>query len=139
MSDFTITRIYEDAQCTLGVITWENMNRLPLDCLERPWKDNAIGVSRIPPGRYPWVRWHSPHFNREVIHLKDAAVAPRSAILVHEANWPEQLRGCIAPGCQRADWRSRGHGLGVGSSLQALLYLLDGVGRSGEVEIRDAF
>lgn len=139
MSDFTVTRIFEDDHCTLGAITWPGMERTPLACLELPWRDNAIGVSRIPAGEYPFITWHSPTFKRPVLRLDDDAVAPRSAILFHPGNWPSQIRGCFCPGFQYADWRSRGEWLGVGSSTTALGWLMDAVGDSGVVKVRDAF
>ncbi len=95
----------------IGVLTVDGVN----ECftLERPWNngDNATGVSAIPGGRYRVKFEFSPHFNKQMMHLQD--VPGRTHIMVHNANMPGQLHGCIAVGVTRAtDW--------VGASVEAL-------------------
>jgi hypothetical protein len=71
---------------------------------ERAWLDNQPKISCIPSGDYSLV----PHLHGEkaptwalvgetVSHMPEAGKA-RSAILLHAANWPHELQGCIAPG-----------------------------------------
>ena len=64
--------------------------------MELPWRDNQHDVSCIPPGVYALA----PHF-REIGGLPSLAlehVPGRAGILIHVANWPEQINGCIAVG-----------------------------------------
>ena len=63
--------------------------------LERPCRDNH-GPMAIPPGRYELGIHDSPKFKRLLPILKD--VPGRSYILIHPANKPEELEGCIAVG-----------------------------------------
>ena len=70
----------------------------------------------IPPGVYTCKRdW----YHRGDYETFEIQVAGRSRLLLHAANYPFQLEGCIAPGMERAVpdgvpavWRSRyAHGL----------------------------
>lgn len=63
--------------------------------IELPWRDNAIGISCIPEGRYQLVKRYSPKFQW---HLQVMAVLNRDLILLHPANNAVmELKGCIAP------------------------------------------
>lgn len=81
---------------------------LAWDFVELPWKDNLQGLSCIPAGEYEARLIQSPHFGRAVYVLED--VPGRSAIEMHPANWGgdvelgyySDLRGCCAPGTDRA-------------------------------------
>lgn len=83
---------------------------------------------RAPPGRYTGrmavTRLASGHQHR-VIRLLDVPVRPgetTDSILVHVANWPHQLTGCVGPGLE---WRPDG----VGSSrlaMEAIFAVLGG-------------
>jgi hypothetical protein len=66
------------------------------DTLELAWRDNATGISCIPPGKYRlgWVK--SPRLGRYTLRVH--GVPGRSGILIHPANRPEELKGCIAVG-----------------------------------------
>lgn len=66
------------------------------DTLELPWKDNEPMVSCIPPGTYPVKMLYSPSFKRALPHILD--VPGRSSILIHPANWPSDLKGCVGVG-----------------------------------------
>lgn len=75
--------------------------------LECPWRDNALGVSCIPPGVY-LCRWHnSPRFGW--VYRLDGT-APRTQILIHRGNWAgdpargrkSDSRGCILLGMDQA-------------------------------------
>jgi hypothetical protein len=68
----------------------------PVATVERPWLDNKPSVSCIPEGTYVLWPHTSPKFPDTVIELAD--VPGRSAILIHPANHPAELMGCIAPG-----------------------------------------
>ncbi len=73
-----------------------------LNTIELPWRDNATGISCIPPGTYRVEMVNSPRYGR-VYGVRD--VPGRSNILIHAANFAgdtakglrSDLRGCIAP------------------------------------------
>ena len=133
MSIITLRRIWNDERSTLGVIRIEGLESEPPFCtMELPWKDNALRVSCIPAGNYPWEKWHSPTFKREVIRLRDESVMPRSAILCHVANAPTEILGCIAPGMRWAEWHS---GWGVASSKMALDKIMAALPDSGRIDV----
>ena len=135
MTMFRVDRVWQSESETLGII--RGMPCPPLVCLERPWANNAIGLSRIKSGIYDFAKWHSPTFKREVLRLDDEQLAPRSAILFHPANWVAQLKGCFAPGMDYRYWGA--DGWGVASSGKALDILMDAMPARGQVEVVDAF
>ena len=67
--------------------------------LEKPWLDNQPDTSCIPAGTYPVENQFSPHFGCNMPHVLN--VPGRSAIMIHPANYEEQLLGCIALGTTR--------------------------------------
>lgn len=71
--------------------------------MELPDKGNQRRVSRIVEGVYKAVIHDSPKFGR-CLWIKD--VPGRSEILIHPANWPRDLLGCIGPGEWNNDDRS---------------------------------
>ncbi len=79
---------------TFGIIYNEAMERLAVS-LELPWKDNQHQISCIPVGEYdlePITHWRLGNVLR-VLNVPD-----RDGILIHSANLPKELLGCIAPG-----------------------------------------
>ncbi len=77
--------------------------------IERPWKDNLPFESCIPDGEYELRPWKRPSGD-EVYILKnpalnvnhyDKADGSRFLILIHAANFAEDVNGCIAPGHSR--------------------------------------
>lgn len=66
--------------------------------VERRWKDNLPNISCIPTGTYSLEEKRFNRGNYDTYELLD--VPNRSAILIHAANWSEELFGCIAPGLQ---------------------------------------
>jgi len=79
------------------------------DTVERLWQNNEPNVSCIPYGWYqiePWVRPNGD--NVWIITGNGCCIAPQNldpsngvtrwGILIHAANWPHELEGCIAPG-----------------------------------------
>jgi len=67
--------------------------------LELPWRENESNRSCIPTGLYRLrVRSASESQRFSYRHVELLDVPGRSAILIHAANWPAELRGCIAPG-----------------------------------------
>ena len=54
------------------------------------------GLLAVDPGRYKLIITESPRLRRRTPRLVN--VPKREGILIHPANWAEQLDGCIAPG-----------------------------------------
>lgn len=80
--------------------------------MEREWRDNQPRVSCIPPGRYELVPWSGVKFAKHwalrggTVGLWPGDGIARSAILIHAANAPEELAGCIALGTLDAGRRT---------------------------------
>ena len=89
-----LKRIIFSDKSTIGNLSVGN----EIECftLELPWKNNQKDVSCIPTGRYKVVMEYSQRFDRVLPELKK--VPNRDEIKIHIANFPEELRGCIAVG-----------------------------------------
>lgn len=92
---FLLQRFAELKGCTVGLFSSPRLIR-DLYSLELPWLGNAKDISRIPAGRYKVRRWAS---QKHPVALEVVGEEPfRSDVLIHPANWPQELRGCIALG-----------------------------------------
>ena len=87
-------RTSDDGFCTLGRLVLPNSESFAT--LERPWKENARGLSCIPAGEYAMQYTLSNRFKKRLYILLN--VPGRDGIRVHAANWPSELEGCIALG-----------------------------------------
>lgn len=67
--------------------------------LERSCRDTGEEPLAIPAGRYEITLYDSPHFQRKLPLLN--GVLGREYIEIHPANFPEQLKGCIAVGMRK--------------------------------------
>jgi hypothetical protein len=105
----------------LGTLGETVVDGHPLFTLERPWLNNQQMVSCVPTGDYQLVPHTSEKFGRtwalvnpalHVVHepgdVPAGATGWRTAILVHPANWPFELEGCIALGTGRATTEKNG-------------------------------
>ena len=105
---------------------------LDLRTIELPWLGNEPFESCIPPGVYRAMLHDSPTHG-ECLWLR--SVPGRTEILMHVANGPSELDGCIAPGLTpgiRCDPKEPV----VWSSAAALQQILDAVAtEGGEVDI----
>lgn len=112
--NLTLTRTTTGKFGTFGVLSWGSS---PLCCtLERPWLDNQIKMSCIPPGSYKVTKYTSPKHGR-CYWLHD--VPGRSSILIHSGNDLSHTQGCILVGqsfCPAGIIRSR-------QALESLLEL----------------
>ncbi len=97
MRTATLERLESTDAYTLGRLFADG---LLLHTLEPSWRDNARGVSCIPPGRYECERRKSPRYG-ETYWLLDTD--PRQFILIHPGNVVRHTKGCILPG-QRVGW-----------------------------------
>ena len=92
MLDVELKRFAYHPKGTLGVIDVAGER---FYTIERPWLDNKPNVSCIPEGKYRMGWRESPRFG-ETWHVKD--VAERTWILIHAANYPKDVQGCIGLG-----------------------------------------
>ena len=92
-----IRTLYEN-DGTFGILTIEGTD---FSCVtaERPWIENKKGISCIPEGIYSSSFEDSPRFKRPLYRLH--SVPNREGVLIHNANFPSQLDGCIAIGKTR--------------------------------------
>lgn len=89
---------------TFGTLSWSGLEIGYT--AELPWLDNKSRISCIPKGEYSIVRHNSDKYPNVValvnhrlgVYHQFKSGAIRSAILIHSANYPRQLLGCIAPG-----------------------------------------
>lgn len=117
-----------DAFQTLGHFVLYDGTEVLMQCkaLELPDRNNARGISRIPPGVYDveerWSKKYNWHF-----HVLD--VEGRSWILIHHGNYYTQTEGCILVGKDFVDINGDGH-LDVTDSRNTLINL-QAKGREG--------
>lgn len=100
---------------------------------EQPWNDNLADQSCIPTGTYQLLPYDSPaHGPTVVFHNPDLGIygtptlipsgkVGRSFCEIHNANWPFQLKGCVAVGAHVMDLAPNGRG--VNSSVPTLAAL----------------
>ena len=94
--------------------------------VERPWMNNKKRQSCIPLGTYNTDIWNSAKFGQTIVlsnpalhvHATKEEEGYRSHILVHVANFPTELEGCIGVGTQW--YKNRGQVVGVGQSRMAM-------------------
>lgn len=98
-----LQRIFSSEFQTLGILTLYDDHDFPfyeVRSLELPWKNNERRISCIPEGEYEIVKRFSEKYGNH-FHILD--VPDRSYILIHNANFVRQLRGCIAVGFSHSD------------------------------------
>jgi len=104
MSTINITRFVDYGYSDEGTFGRLTFNDFSCYTVERPWVHNIPSVSCIPEGYY-YAEWHdSPKFGASVI-IYGGTVSKyldpnyaRSAILIHPANWSNDVKGCIGLG-----------------------------------------
>lgn len=93
-------RIYQNDNGTGSVITFKKDGEQPLELyvIERPWKENQRNISCIPTGAYSVKKRDGTNPDlRFPVAWEIQDVPNRSAILFHEANFPDEVHGCLAP------------------------------------------
>ncbi|ENC6709564.1 hypothetical protein ABKY54_004170 [Vibrio harveyi] len=72
--------------------------------VEQPWNNNKKSASCIPAGIYQVNRHQSPHFgdcfsiSNPDVGVTVAGPSLRTHCLIHPANYPSDVKGCIGPG-----------------------------------------
>jgi len=116
-------RLRDDGIETLGaLVVFDGLEKV-FECktCELPWKGNKKNISCIPRGVYHMSHRESDKYGNH-LHVED--VRDRTWILIHVANFEEQLRGCIAVGEKYVDLDNDGD-LDITSSRKTLWKLLD--------------
>ncbi|WP_020408942.1 DUF5675 family protein [Hahella ganghwensis] len=101
MQVITLERFAYATDGTFGRLQLPN-DRILYTC-ERPWLNNQTGKSCIPDGLYKLQKRDSGVVRRSsggdyISGWEVTDVPGRTYIMIHPANWPHQLEGCIAPG-----------------------------------------
>lgn len=110
-----LERDFASPVCRQGILY---VGDLQLQTLERPWvatvsPGGAKGISCVPPGLYHLEK-HSTEAHPKTWALVNASLGvlhwpnknmpdARTAVLIHVANHPSELRGCIAVGLVKGD------------------------------------
>lgn len=118
-----LIRLRDDGVQTLGaLVVYDGLNKV-FDCvtLELPWRGNKTNMSCIPRGIYNVTHRESSKCGNH-LHIED--VKNRSYILIHVANYVDQLRGCVAVGNNFADINGDGE-IDITSSRNTLIKLVD--------------
>lgn len=89
-----LKRIKERDGGTFGVFLTPELNSICVS-MELPWLENQHQVSCIPIGNYMVEQFTHDKLGRifRILNVPD-----RDYIYMHGANWPTQIKGCIAPG-----------------------------------------
>lgn len=98
-----IQRIQKSEFQVLGILTIYDKHNFPFwECrtLELPDKDNQNRISCIPNGEYEVIKRNSAKYGW---HFHILSVLNRTLILIHNANYVRQLKGCIAVGLSHTD------------------------------------
>lgn len=95
--------------------------------VEQPWRDNQVGHSCIPEGNYPLKKRASGVVQRTSGGTYSegwevTGVPGRTYIMIHPANWPTDVEGCIGPGLKFGTLSDR---RAVTSSRDAFDHLMD--------------
>tara|TARA_X000001382_G_scaffold101953_1_gene76648 strand:+ start:7119 stop:7520 length:402 start_codon:yes stop_codon:yes gene_type:complete len=117
-----LNRLMDTGKETLGKLTIHDELKEVYQCktLELSWNDNKQNISCIPFGEYLVTRRTSEKYGE---HFLINDVENRSYILIHQANYHTQLRGCVAVGRKYSDINSDGE-LDVTSSRKTMKDLL---------------
>lgn len=96
-----LIRSYLD-DCTIGKLFYRD--KFICYTVERPWKNNEKNVSCIPAGIYDIEHYSSAKYpNSFALTCHDLGVGltekyHRTHCLIHPANFPDEVQGCIGPG-----------------------------------------
>lgn len=92
MTTLTLTRFAYLPWATLGRLEALRYSWYTLEC---PWRDNKRNESCVPEGEYAVLPDQEGKFTG---YPELQAVPNRDEIIIHVANFPSDLKGCIAPG-----------------------------------------
>jgi hypothetical protein len=123
MKKAVLIRIKDNGTQTLGRLFMFNGLDIEFECatLELPFKNNARNISCILPGRYKVSPRNSQKYGD---HFLVENTMLRDFILIHEANYYTDLKGCIGVGADFIDINKDGE-LDITSSRATKKKLLE--------------
>lgn len=89
-----LTRFVKNLNVTIGALELDDGHTY--FTVERPWRNNKVNISCIPDGEYTVKRVDSPKFGPGMWEVVD--VSDRTHIILHVANFPNDVEGCIGLG-----------------------------------------
>lgn len=138
MKKAVLTRVNYSKEQTTGFLQiFDENNTLVFTCmtLELPWRDNMVGISCIPSGKYKCERLQSPKLG---VCFNVSNVPGRSYVLVHRGNFHQTIRGCILVGKFLKDINNDKI-LDVAHSVETVSIINSFVGREFRLEIEGQF
>lgn len=128
--ELIIERSYVPTMGTFGFLTVFIDGEATFRCLtvERPWNDNKRRISCIPRGRYMIKRSWFNKDDYEVFELE--GVVGRSEILIHIANTPTEVEGCIGVGNKFGYVKGQWAVLNSRRTFKQLMKVLEGYDRA---------
>lgn len=128
-----IVRIEQGADGTFGVLSLDG--RVFCLTLEPPDRNNAVGRSCVPAGRYACRRVDSPRFGRT---FEVSGVPGRTHILFHKGNVVADTSGCVVLGSRFGLLGQERAVLDSGSAFDAFLGRCAGL-HGFDLTIREAY
>ena len=132
MKHFVIKRASIPKVGVFGTVYDEHGNVI-CNTVEREWNDNKPFVSCIQNGGYLAKPHRSPKYADCYILINHnlgvgmyEGEHERYGILIHKANWPEQLQGCIAPVSYHGVVEGKFGGGNSGAAYDSLMEAFDG-------------
>lgn len=122
---------FSTSQGTFGK-WYDNHGKLICHTVEKAWRDNQPGISCIPAGLYDLKPTKSPKFGNtyclvnEDLDVSLSGDTKRTHILIHVANKPSELLGCIAPVSEFCIMHKEWAGSSSAVACNKLMNLLDG-------------
>lgn len=126
MAVFKMTTVSVEGIGTYGRIVSPNGIEI-CKTVEREWNNNRQSNSCVPEGLYELLPVDSPKYGKcyclvnADLGVTHKGPSQRTHILIHAANWPRQLQGCIAPVVEH------GSTWGGNNSREALAVLEDSI------------
>ena len=125
MKTLYINRFASSELGTRSTVTYNSIEDSLWHGIERPWLDNLPYESCIPTGTYTLLPWNSPRYGEVYIFVGGSVGltegdGDRFACLIHPANYPRQLQGCLALGKTHSEYYEKEKSEAVWSSKDAL-------------------
>lgn len=129
MKRLVLKRFVSNADGTFGRMWLEGNPSTWWFTMEKPWMDNKPSISCIPPGEYKLRHGTFAH-GGGYPDLEFVEVDGRENIEIHAANFPKELKGCIAPGKGMSTT-----GWAISESRKALAEILEAINGDPQMEI----
>lgn len=141
MKTLVVSRILSNKKLTLSecYIRDKNTGIILLEFLgiELPWIDNTPYISCIPANKYYAIatrRWSN---NKYALWVQD--VPNRTQIMVHKANYPSDVLGCLGPGRHKLIENSEIIGVGPSKPVMEEIEKYIPLGETIEYHVIDTY